>query len=838
MDNLISKFSKHYMFTEVEPRIQQLWADLGIYNYDPDSDKETFSVDTPPPYVSSAHLHVGHAMSYSQAEFIVRYKRMMGYNIFYPMGFDDNGLPTEKFVEKKYKLNKNNTNRKDFIDLCLKETQLGIQTYKDLWRSLGISVDWSLSYSTIDERSRTTSQKSFLDLVEKGFLSQKNDPVMWCYSCGTSLAQAEIDTIETEAFLYDIMFHSDESQELIISTTRPELLPACVALYVNPDDQRFSKLVGKEACVPLFSQKVLIRTHPEVDMEFGTGIMMVCTWGDSEDVAKWREHKLDTIEIFDHHGKLNEKAGEFAGLKPVPARKAIVEKLQKDGLIKGKKPITHAVGVHDRCETPVEFKLAKQWFIDLLAHRQKFSELGEKLQWHPHYMKTRYTEWVNGLKWDWCISRQRFYGVPFPVWYCTDCATPLFATLDRLPVDPTVDRPAENETCAKCGCKNFTGEQDVMDTWMTSSCSPLINSMWANPAENCMERVYPMSIRVQAFEIIRTWLFYTIVKGYYHTGELPWKQVMISGWGLDQHGKKMSKSKGNFVEPGGIITKYSADALRFWAGSATLGQNLRWSETDVATGKKLLTKLWNAAKLIAGYMPDSPKDLLTIKPQFSSAADQWIQVAFMQTVKKATESFESFQYSHALQYAVQFFFQSFCDNYLEIVKARLWEDHRNDKLVFDATVKNLVDIFFGTLKLFAPFVPYITEELYQILFEPLGHSKSIHTEPWPEYHAIADEKTHLETGELLIEIIAEIRKLKTLEGVHSNFPLENVCIEVSSDMKQLMSLEFDLKNAVHARTINFIPVNNLPSEDTLSLLRGTIKLRIGITLSQQSRRTL
>jgi len=830
------KLEKQYNFDKVEPQTRKLWDDLGIYKYNPASKAPCFTVDTPPPYVSSAHLHVGHAMSYSQAEFVVRYKRMQGYNVFYPMGFDDNGLPTERFVEKKYKVNKGKIKRSDFIKLCLDETQIGAKTYEELWKALGISVDWSLSYSTIDHRSRKTAQKSFIELVRDGLIVQKKDPIIWCYTCNTSLSQTDIEYQERDTFLFDIKFSAESGQELIISTTRPELLAACVALYVNPEDTRFLDLVGKNAIIPIFNRKVPIRTHKDVDISFGTGLMMVCTWGDLEDVVKWREDQLETILIFDENGNLNEKAGQFAGLKPPQARKAIVEVLEANGLLVSKKAILHNVGVHDRCENAVEISDTKQWFIRVLDFKDEFMQRGEELNWYPKSMKVRYDDWVKGLKWDWCISRQRFYGVPFPVWYCKNCNKTLFASSEQLPVDPLIDAPPQGTVC-ECGGTEFTGEGDVMDTWMTSSCTPLINAHWAFNENNQMDKLYPNALRVQAFEIIRSWLFYTIVKSHFHTNSLPWKDVMISGWGLDEHGKKMSKRLGNFVDPQIVIKKYSADALRYWSASSTLGQNLRYTEGDVAQGKKLLTKLWNSAKFISTYMFDDKNNSVPITEGENSLADNWIRSVFMQCVKSTTDNFDKYEYSHVLIAVEQFFLHAFCDNYLEIVKLRLWKRELFSVDSSNAAFHTLVTVFSGIIKLFAPFIPYITEEIFQNLLKPYEQSASVHISKWPEYDATWINKDTEQRGELLLEIISHIRKLKTFNAVHSNFPLKQVTILQLDDFENLKSIEFDLKNAVHAENITISSyTQGTNTDEANAVVLAGLKSKIYITVELEEKK--
>lgn len=806
-------FPRRYNAQEVEPRIRKYWDEQNIYQYDPKSNKPCFSVDTPPPYVSSSHLHVGHAMSYSQAEFIVRYKRMQGYNVFYPMGFDDNGLPTERYVENKYKVNKSKINRQEFIDLCLKETKIGAQTYRKLWETLGISVDWSLGYSTIDERSRRTSQRSFIELVQKGLIERRDEPMLWCYRCSTAIAQAEVETIELPSKLYDIAFISQKGEELIISTTRPELIPACVSLYVNPDDKRYTSLIGTRVRVPLFDYEVEVRTHPDVDPTFGTGLMMVCTWGDMDDVIKWKEHNLDTRSIFDERGKLNDLATPFSGLTIEEARNEILAALDQEGRLKGSKEFAHNVGVHDRCSTPIEFNHTLQWFIRVLDFKEEFLRRGNELDWYPEYMKTRYEDWINGLKWDWCISRQRYYGVPFPVWYCTECETPWFPPVELLPLDPTVDPAPDGATCNKCGCRTFIGEKDVMDTWMTSSMTPLINARWAYEDQRLMDRIYPQSLRVQAFEIIRTWLFYTTVKSHFHTNTLPWKDVMISGWGLDSKGKKMSKRAGNFIEPMPVIRKYSADALRYWSANSTLGSNRRYNEQEVADGKKLMTKLWNASRFISNYLFEEDGSPYPLSRGEPTLVDRWIISRYMSTVNNATGYFERYEYSHALESSVRFFFTEFCDNYLEIIKERFWNPDHFQPEQIEAARFTLYSLLFGLLRLFAPFIPYITEELYRIIFrDTFEEASSIHVAEWPAYDpSLIDTEAEVSSN-LLIDILTGVRRWKTSQQVHSTFPLQTMVISTDPESAaRIQPIIQDLKAAAHAESLCFEEGGTIPT---------------------------
>ena len=802
-------FPKNYDYKSVEEKISKYWEDNDIYKFSlEDKGKDIYSVDTPPPYVSSAHLHVGHVMSYSQAEFIIRYKRMKGYNVFYPMGFDDNGLPTERYVEKKYKINKSKITREEFIDLCLKETKIGIDIYKSLWRSVGISADYSLSYSTIDERCRKTAQKSFLDLYGKGLIERRNEPILWCPQCRTSLAQADVVMEEFTGVLYDIEFKSDEGKGLIISTTRPELLGGCVAVYANPADERYRFLEGKSVKTPLYNKNVPVKYDESVDMSYGSGLMMVCTWGDAEDVKKWKEHSLDTAIIIDRSGRLNELSGGYKGLNVRDAKKGIVEDLRKMSLIKLEKPLNHNVGVHDRCSTPVEFILAEQWFIKILENKEKFIDAGNRMSWHPQFMKTRYDEWINNLKWDWNISRQRFYGVPFPVWYCAECGEVVVASEKELPVDPAVSMPV-NMKCKKCGGSKLIPENDVMDTWMTSSLTPLINSLWSYEdaeSKKLYNTIYPMGLRPQAQEIIRTWLFYTVVKSVYHTGDIPFKDVMISGWGLDKNGKKMSKSLGNFVSPEEITGKYSADALRYWASKANLGQDLRFSEEDVANGRRLTIKIWNAARfLITNVESDFNPYEKNVKDLKLSRIDEWILTEFENTLKSCGNYMESYEYSLCMRTLQDFFYNSYCDNYLEIIKNVFWDESEESSERKKTVLNIMYFISLNAVKMFAPFMPFITEELYLSFYKRYEKDKSIHKSFWPEFRNDLIFKDSLKYSAVLLNILDASRKLRTNLNLHQNHKVHKILIQaLNQDYIEIINdISGDIRSAVRAERLIF-----------------------------------
>lgn len=779
---------KHYKSKIVEVKWREKWAEAGIYRFKGTDHKPIYSIDTPPPYVSAFHLHIGHAMSYIQAEIITRFRRMQGYNVFYPMGFDDNGLPTERYVENKYGVSKSEVSRQRFTELCLKETAIGIAEYKKMWQKLAIGVDWSLSYSTIGPRAQRIAQISFLDLYHRGLVYRESAPVFWCTTCGTALAQADLENQHVKGKLYFLSFQVQPGQKLVIATTRPEMLPACVALYVHPDDGRYQHLIGTKARIPIFHYEVDILSHLDVDPNFGTGIMMVCTWGDSQDVKKWKEDQLETRTLIDQHGLLTEVAGKYQGLTLTQAKQEIVKALREGNLIEREDTLEQTVNHHERCGTPVEFSFSPQWFIKILAYKDELLTRGDELEWYPPFMKTRYRDWVEGLKWDWCISRDRFYGVPFPVWYCQNCNHVVTPSENQLPVDPRDGQP-NNLNCPKCQGDQFQAEEQVMDTWMTSSLTPLINAHWREDNELVRE-IYPMDLRVQGFEIIRTWLFYTVIKSMFHTQTLPWRSVMISGWGLDDAGKKMSKSKGNFVAVEEVIEKYSADAIRWWSTGASLGHDLRYREEELQSAKKIVDKLWNAGRFIAKVLEQSrSKDINIPQPTF---ADRWIMAELQELISRTTETLSVCDFSQARIALDKFFWSLYCDTYLEFCKDRTWHPEKYSLGQIASLVATLSSSFNELLKLLAPFLPYVTEELYHLLFEK-DEDKSIHLADWPTVNQLWQNKAILKRREALLEIINRIRYYKSqVIGSHraeiksiSLLTMDEILLEAISDLAGL-----------------------------------------------------
>jgi valyl-tRNA synthetase len=782
--------SKHYLSGEVEPRLQASWQTEGVYHYDPDGEGPVYSIDTPPPTVSG-HLHLGHVYSYSHADFIARFWRMNGYRVFYPMGYDDNGLPTERLVEQRLGIRAVEVGRRAFIARCLEVSEQAEKDYEALWQRLGLSVDWRYTYRTIDELSRRTSQLSFLDLYHKGLIYHREAPSIWCPECGTAIAQAELDDLERESVFFTLAFQGAEGQELPIATTRPELLPACVAVFVHPDDDRFRAWVGRRVTVPLFGQEVPVLEDEGADPEKGTGAVMCCTFGDTADVKWWYTYDLPLRVVVDREGRLTEGAGAFAGLSASDARREIVQALEERGLVRDRRPLRQSVRVHERCDTPVETILTAQWFVRVLDFKEALIEAGERVVWHPPTMKARYRAWVENLHWDWCISRQRYFGVPFPAWTCDDCGQVVVADEAQLPVDPLDEEPGR--PCA-CGGTSFTPDPDVMDTWATSSLSPQIVGRWLED-EEFYEQVFPMSLRPQAHEIIRTWAFYTIVKSTFHFGVLPWKEAAISGWGLAPQGtEKLSKSRGGGpVAPMEMIEEYSADAVRYWAASTGLGKDSVISEDKIQAGAKLVTKLWNVARFsqrfLEGYrVPDRLPEL--------ALSDRWVLSRTQRLIRQVTEFFSGYDFAAAKSEVEGFFWRVLADNYLEMCKLRLYEeDSAGARFTLHA-------VLLTVLKLFAPFLPHVTEEVYRELFAP-EEGDSIHLAHWPVVNEeLVDELAEV-AGDVVVDVATAVRRYKTGRQLFLGAELERLQVAVRDPAlaEALQGAEAGIRSITRARQV-------------------------------------
>lgn len=782
---------KRYKPNLLEPELVDKWRQNGVYRFEKASARPLYSIDAPPPTVSG-NLHLGHAYSYSHTDFIARFWRMRGYNVYYPMGFDDNGLPTERLVEQREGVRAEDIGREAFIERCLAIGEEVQESYRELFSRLGLSVDWRYSYRSIDHESRRLAQWSFLDLYHRGLAYRRDAPAILCPLCHTALAQADVDDLQRETTFYTLEFELDHGQTLPIATTRPELLPACVSIFVHPDDPRGEGLLGKQAKTPLFEQVVPILADPGADPKKGTGFVMCCTFGDVADVEWWYKHKLPLREAIGPDGTMLERAGAYAKLTVEEARRKIVADLQEAGQLQEQETTSQTVRVHERCDTPVEFVVSRQWFISLLSERDSLLAAGDEIKWIPQHMQARYEQWVENLGWDWCISRQRAFGVPFPVWYCEDCGELLLAPEEALPLDPMETPP--DKPCPHCGGKQFTPETDVMDTWATSSLTPQIaGGMFQDPA--LYKEVYPFSLRPQAHDIIRTWAFYTIVKSQFHFQSVPWRTITLSGWGLAPHGTgKISKSRGDnpldFLE---TVERYSADAVRYWAASTGFGKDSTIDERKIRAGAKLATKLWNVARFSERFLQgrDTMPSATTLTP-----ADRWIQSRCQRLVERVTLLMESYDYATAKGEIESFFWTEFADNYLEMAKKRLYDGGEAASGAQAALRMALLT----TLKLLAPFMPYITEAIYQALFDREG---TIHRDSWPEtQQELLDEDVEA-LGEELVAIAGAVRRYKSEENISLAAELAQLHLLVNDERTQasFRAAEADLVSVTRARKL-------------------------------------
>ncbi|MFN8671208.1 MAG: valine--tRNA ligase [Candidatus Sericytochromatia bacterium] len=789
---------------ESEPKWQKFWLENEVFKYKLDSDKPTYSIDTPPPTVSG-RIHIGHIFSYTQAEVIARFKRMQGYNVFYPFGFDDNGLPTERLVEKEIGKKASDMPRKEFINTCLDITEKYRQEFKKLWQSVGISADWDLEYSTISEYSRKISQKSFLELYKKGFIIKKTAPALWDTEVQTSIAQAEIEDKEFDSFFHDLKFTLENGEDLVIATTRPELLPACTAVFVNPDDDRFKHLVGKNVTTPL-GKTVKIMTDDKVAVDKGSGAVMCCTYGDETDLYWVKKYNLAETIIISPEGKIkNSPIEEMNGLYVNKARVLIVEKLKEMGAILNSKPIVHTVKVYERTGRPIEIIPVAQWFIKTLEMKEQLLENAEKINWYPEYMKKRYTEWVEGLKWDWCISRQRFFGVSIPAWHSKKTGEIIFPDESQLPVDPVFDKP--NTLPEGHTYEDIEPDFDVLDTWATSSVTPQLNAHWGED-HPLAKTLIPMDLRPQAHDIIRTWALYTIIKSELHFNDIPWKNIMISGHVLFKKGEKISKSKAQkMMTPEEMIDKFSADAVRFWACRASLGKDVQLEENEIKNGIKLVTKLWNAVNF--AFMNLTDYDMNTkLSADKLEMSDKWVLLRTQETALKMEEALNKFEFGTAMSEFEKYFWHDFCDFYLELVKDRIYkpekyENGHNKKL--SAQYALFVSLN-SIIKLIAPYLPHITEELYQKYYKDLEKELSIHQTKFPtNLIEVPSNNTDIFKGiDFVLQTVEGVRKFKTDNKIRLGEEIADVKIKTNNaDIELIKNFADDIQGISRSHKVSF-----------------------------------
>jgi len=818
----------------LETKWAERWQANGTYRFDRNHTRDqVYSIDTPPPTVSGS-LHVGHVFSFTHTDLVARFQRMRGKAVFYPMGWDDNGLPTERRVQNYYGVKCDpslpydagfqppekpgkqavSISRPNFIELCNRLTAEDEKAFEDLWRYLGLSVDWSLTYATIGPRAQQISQTAFLRLFKRGIAYQLEAPTLWDIDFRTAVAQAELEDREQPGAYHRIRFARPDSTFVEIDTTRPELIPACVALVAHPDDARYQPLFGTEVETPLFKVPVPVRAHPLADPEKGSGIAMICTFGDITDVTWWRELKLPVRAIIQSNGAFRpvtwgssgwesrDAAGaqaayeQLTNLSASKARARIVELLKESGdLIGEPRPITHPVKFYEKGDRPLEIITSRQWFIKTMDFREQLLARGSELQWHPEFMRHRYDNWVNGLSGDWGISRQRFFGVPFPVWYPIDSngqidyARPILAEESQLPMDPSSDTPPGYSQDQRNQPNGFAGDPDVMDTWATSSLTPQIAGDWLGDPD-LFARVFPMDLRPQAHDIIRTWLFTTVLRSQLEHGTLPWGHTAISGFVTDPDRKKMSKSKGNVITPMEFLKEFGSDGVRYWAANVRPGGDGIFDVGEIKVGRRLAIKMLNAAKF--ALMQAEPRGAIT------APLDRGMLSSLSTLVKDSTDQFEAYDYSKVLEQSERFFW-SFCDDYLELVKGRRYGDFTPEGA---ASANSAMLVALSTLlRLFAPFLPFVTDEVWS-WWQP----GSVHTAKWPTPNEVVEsiggfDANAVQVFEHTRAALGEIRRIKALEKRPVKAVIERAVLP--QRFESLTPAAQDFRAASHIRDLGF-----------------------------------
>jgi valyl-tRNA synthetase len=821
----------------LEDKWSRRWETTGVYRFDRSHARaDIYSIDTPPPTVSGS-LHVGHVFSYTHTDIVARFHRMRGRDVFYPMGWDDNGLPTERRVQNYYGVRCDPSlpydpaftppdkpgkqpipvSRPNFIELCARLTAEDEKAFEHLWRTLGLSVDWSMTYATIGKRAQRVSQRSFLRLLQRDLAYQLEAPTLWDIDFRTAVAQAELEDREQPGAYYRVRFaRADGDGYVEIETTRPELIPACVALVAHPEDPRYQPLFDRYVVTPLFGVRVPVKAHALADPEKGSGVAMICTFGDVTDVVWWRELSLPVRAIIQTNGTLRPvKFGEpgwesdnaaraqqiydqLSGHSAAKARTRIVDLLKESGdLTAQPRPITHAVKFYEKGDRPLEIVTSRQWFIKTMDFREVLLRRARELRWHPSYMQTRLENWINGLNGDWCVSRQRFFGVPFPVWYrvredgSADYNARLLPREDQLPIDPSSDVPDGYRQDQRDRPGGFAGDPDVMDTWATSSLTPQIVCGWEEDPD-LFGRVFPMDLRPQAHDIIRTWLFSTMLRSELEHGTLPWANAAISGWILDPDRKKMSKSRGNVVTPLGLLQEHGSDGVRYWAASGRPGADTAFDVGQMKVGRRLAIKLLNASKFVlARPQPTGPVTYLL---------DRGLLTTLQTLVNDATPALEEYDYARALQ-ITETFFWSLCDNYLEMVKSRRYGDHgpeaagsANATLLCALSVLN---------RLFAPYLPFAAEEVWS-----WWQAGSVHKAPWPEVSEIerlaAPDPQAQRALDAAIDVLGEVRRVKSIEKRPLKARIDVAEVSWSGDAVSLLkAVEIDLRTAAGVESFHY-----------------------------------
>jgi len=786
--------------------IERKWqenCDDSIYYFEASSDKVPYIIDTPPPY-PTGDFHIGNALNWCYIDFIARYKRMRGYDVMFPQGWDCHGLPTEVKVEEKHGTSRHQISTQAFRELCKQLTGGNIEQMKGMMRRLGMSIDWSKEYVTMDDRYKRYTQLSFLKMYRGGLIYQAEHPVNWCPRCETAIAFAEVEYEDRDAYLNYLLFKragaekeakaEAEHVEIEIATTRPELLASCVAVAVHPDDERYKNIVGKELEVPIFEHKVRVYEDESVDPEFGTGVVMICTFGDRQDVRWWKLHNLPLRASIDERGRMTEVAREYEGLNVAECKKKIIEDLDAKGLLQRRARIKQNVGVCWRCKTPIEIISTKQWFVRV--KKEEIINAAREIKWYPEHFRIRLENWVESMDWDWCISRQRIFGVPIPVWYCKQCGTVKIADEEEtpIPVDPVMTSP--EVPCVNCGGTEFEGEKDVLDTWMDSSLTALWAAGWSFNAASEME-FEPVELRPQGHDIIRTWAFYSILRSIALTKKIPWRTILINGMVLGEDGYKMSKSRSNTVSPDYVIQKHGADVFRQWAAiGGAVGSDVQFRWKDIVAASKFMQKLWSILRFSMIHLSDYEYESEGEEEKANlRVVDKWLLSKLNKLILSVTDSMENFKFDEAMKSIRAFAWNVLADDYIELVKSRLYgrsgdEGKESAKYALHEAIKTLSILL-------TPFVPFYAEEMYSYIAKGEGErEKSVHKEKWPEVTPDMIDSEAEKEGDLIADIAQAVRRYKSERGIPLNAPLGKIEVYMESldtrDIENATATEVEL----------------------------------------------
>ncbi|EMA37637.1 valine--tRNA ligase [Halococcus hamelinensis] len=781
----MTELSESYDPAALEAKWREAWADADLYRHEAESSDTEYVIDTPPPY-PTGDLHIGHALGWSYMDFAARYHRMLGENVSFPQGWDCHGLPTEVKVEENNDIHRTEVPREEFRELCIEHTEDQIAGMKEMMGELGFSQDWDQEFRTMDPEYWGTTQRSFVEMHDDGYVHRDEHPVNWCPRCETAIADAEVEAIDSKGTLSTVRFPGVEGEAIEIATTRPELLPAVVGVAVSPDDERYVDRVGETFEIPVFGQEVELIADEEVDGDFGTGAVMISTFGDKQDVDWWATYDLDLRPVVTEDGRLDEDVEEFGGLELDAAKERIVTALQKEGYLVDEEPVEQSVGACWRCDTPIEILSKEQWFVRV--DQDEIISKAREVEWIPEHMYGRLEEWTEGMNWDWVISRQRVFATPIPAWSCEECGHWYVAGPDELPVEPTSDTP--DETCPDCGADAWVGETDVMDTWMDSSISPLYITGWP---EADFE---PVQLREQGHDIIRTWAFYTILRTAALEGEKPWEQALVNGMVLGADGNKMSKSRDNSVSPAAVVEDHSADAFRqALALGGQPGSDIQFQPKEVTSASRFLTKLWNITRFASQHLDDTNE----ADPAHTDA-DRWIRSKCARVADEVAADMDDYRFDRALRTLREFVWHDLADDYVELIKGRLYEGTPAEGA---AARETLATTLSASIRMLAPFSPFLAEETYRHL---PGTSGSVHAAAWPDLDD-GDEAAEAR-GERIAAVASAVRAWKSDSGMALNAELDRVEVYPDDDT------DFDTGDL--AATVN-APVEVLAGEPDVEM---------------------